>query len=459
MDFCTNDWRSNSSEVLGSPRPPKCMALTEMGQNSAHTGAMIPPPLKTVTPTPSQSQGRDTVSLLQERPHAVTFVDLPPEIRNRIYEVVLTKPTTTVIHLESDWKQPALSLTCHQIQTEMLSFWLGYYKCNFWPDRHGEQFAFSPLMKRWMTRAGPDAAKIHHLEVNARMPDLSRFCWEILVDRDTKAKGKVRKISLAAKSEKDMVFKVTSVPLETTSSDTKELERSKSSKSTVQPRNHDREESIAKEISNAICKLLQQNGTGFIGIDEIEAVMAILKSYGVKTPIDLTCQNPSWSAHRTKKYVPPPTSNRGSQEPSGKIAKPRSQRLKKVRGRTNMRVSREGGARSVRIVGPLSSTSKLPTSENDEFCSMMSKLSVTEWPNPANKLCKWLLRRVTSVTPVSLTPNSILNHGEYWTMETDSSDYDRILEVIYPTASFSIPKLRKASREAVAVAMRFTEAH
>ncbi|KAF1353252.1 hypothetical protein BDV97DRAFT_346139 [Delphinella strobiligena] len=459
MDFCTNDWCSNNSEVFRGCRPSECIALTETGQNSAHTKAMTPALLTMVTPTLSQSRGCDKVSLLQERPHAITFVNLPPEIRNRIYELVLTKPTATVIHLESDWKQPALSLTCHQIQTEMLSFWLGYYKYNFWPDRHGEQFAFSPFMKRWMTRAGPDAAKIHHLEVNARMPDLSRFCWEILVDRDAKAKGTVRKVSLAAKYEKDTVLKVTSVPLNSTSTDTKEVVRSKSSKSTVQPRNHVREESIAKKISNAICKSLRQNGTGFIGIDEIEAVMAILRNYGVKTPLDLTCQNPSWPAHRVKRYVPPPASNRSGQEPSGRIVKPRSQRVKKVRGRTNMRVAREGSAGSVRILGPLSSTPKLPTSEDDEFCSAMSKLSLTEWPNPAHKLCKWLLRRATPVKPVSLGPKSILNHGEYWTMETNSSDYDRILDVIHPTVGPNIPKLRKASREAVALAMWFTEAH
>ena len=84
-------------------------------------------------------QAKDIANLEMD-PEKTDFLDLPPELRNRIYELSLVQGRSiNPVHLE-DQRQPAITRTCHQIRKETLPIYYSQnhfiltrccYNCNY----------------------------------------------------------------------------------------------------------------------------------------------------------------------------------------------------------------------------------------------------------------------------------------------------------------------------------------
>lgn len=74
----------------------------------------------TTTPNPSSLTSLDP---------AFRFLDLPPEIRNRIYSYVILGPTGTLTLNLANFKEPAITAVSHQVRNESLP--VMFAECNF----------------------------------------------------------------------------------------------------------------------------------------------------------------------------------------------------------------------------------------------------------------------------------------------------------------------------------------
>lgn len=379
MDFCQEDWPLAVGHDVDEVRV--VIAPVERHHTSLKNASRFPP-----------TRTKQTIS----------FLELAPEIRNHIYQLVLAKPTSTLVDLDSDWKQPAISLTCHQVQAEVLSLWLGYYKWNFWPNRHGKQFSLSPLMKRWMARAGTDAAKIRQLQINARMPDNSRFFWEIRIDRDIETTSILRRVSTKEKVQ-EMLARSKGVYRSDENTNSVSSQRDMSFHSTVKPRNSNIEAAIAKEIGLLMHTMLGQNDTGFIGMAELEAVLEVLRQNDIKVPDSLEAQNPCWIISETAHKKPLIENDCALLDTSVPKTKPRAEprsrprltvQKPKVQGNRLGNVFRSGHPRKVYKLSRMTARSP-PYREQSlkitskELCERMAKLSIDMFSNIEREHGKW----------------------------------------------------------------------
>lgn len=406
MDFCKDDeWYEPGQEV----------ALLGLRHDEPITKCKQ---VKEALPTrPSLSQMCEIASRKEaKRP---PFVKLPPEIRNKIYGFVLARPTTTVIELDKDWKQPALSLTCHQIQSEMLSFWLGSYKCSFWPNRYGMEYSLSPLMKKWMTRAGKDAAKIRHLEINVRMPDYSRFSWQIKISNHGKS-FVMSEVLLSEGSDRDNLLDPPMAAAPEASTQTSQstgLARPKSSHWVVEPRDYETEVLLGAEIFDYLKTGSSVQSTRCLGLPEIEDILEIFNECGLDVPENLDARNPSWTEEfggsyripkanapqqESTRWAPVPwsvacgslldsanpssslkilqrrslhSSGAASLAPLAASTVPESQQAAQASVDSDVMEYHSAGHSSVK-------PATMPTISETDFCQDMQNLSLTEWTTP-----------------------------------------------------------------------------
>lgn len=330
-------------------------------------------------------------------PPRASLLGLPPEIRNCIYKLVLKPYLTTAFWAELPRKQPALSLTCHQLQQEVLSFWIGYSACIFWPNRHGVQFCFSSHTSRWMLRAGNVADQIRQLQINARMPDMSRFCWEIKLDRDIRGAGTISRVSLT----KEAKFRQESV-----AQGTKQERKSIRMRETlchpaVTPRSYAKEMVVVKDIGKALSQILQADGSGCIGLFELDVIVRILKRHNLDVPPTLSMDNPGWTQTQAalasdkelsfatvvdlpSKIEDSPLDDRKHPMDSLKrysyVKVPRMLRKTKVKA---MALHGKAGRSAINTTTPRPSPFQMPTLSAAEFLDHMRSLSLpASWSAP-----------------------------------------------------------------------------
>ncbi|KAK4497974.1 hypothetical protein PRZ48_010630 [Zasmidium cellare] len=128
---------------------------------------------KTPAPSPNETEP-EPEPLWKDQPKC-GFLQLPPEIRNEIYSLVLVQTSTsedTYLNL-SRLCQPPLTATCRQLQHEGLPFFFAENRfrltANITPDWH-LQTLIEPDTWRWVRAAGADAKHLRQVRFFINRP-------------------------------------------------------------------------------------------------------------------------------------------------------------------------------------------------------------------------------------------------------------------------------------------------
>lgn len=190
------------------------------------------------------------------------FLDLPSEIRNQIYRLLLPLDRAQFIRTGEGQsvflahvKQPALTLTCQQIQREALSIFFSSesfllsYACG------ARTSVLDPGTLLWLTRVGDAAAHIKRLEIvtRAMMPSVHKGSYHPL------------RLSFTIYVEPAASHRITTL---------------------VGPRKRELEQAeifalkIKADLDDALALSLREGSTGAIGLAELRVMMEVLRNYG-----------------------------------------------------------------------------------------------------------------------------------------------------------------------------------
>ncbi|KAF1345799.1 hypothetical protein BDV97DRAFT_401184 [Delphinella strobiligena] len=177
----------------------------------------------------------------------ISFLALPPEIRNHIYELAFSEPqTVNADYAPLNWhfKQHALTLTCRQIQAEALPVLFGMLSWGIVLSRKAtDSPSLSPLMQAWMARNAQETSYISRLELHADMADRSPFHWKLVITHEG------ANIFIAVE------------PL-------------------VYSRELRGQFDLIRAIKQTLLSLLKANGTGYVGLAELDAIRAVMQRHG-----------------------------------------------------------------------------------------------------------------------------------------------------------------------------------
>lgn len=190
-----------------------------------------------------------------------SFLDLPSEIRNQIYKLLIPLDPAQFIRTGDNKqvflahvKQPAVTLTCHQIQQEALSSifssesFLLSFACGVRP------FVLDPGTRLWLTRVGDAAAHINRLEIVTRaiMPGVHkgsfhpvRLSFGICVEPTIPHRITISGGPKAQEPEQATVFA----------------------------------QKVKADLTDALHVALSEGSTGAIGLRELNALMEVLRTY------------------------------------------------------------------------------------------------------------------------------------------------------------------------------------